>query len=221
MPISRRRFLTGCGALIAGCGGSSSAPLAVVDATTEAQFTRDALILTARDSIGVRVPLAAARAMDEALRQVRARFPELETVHANQTYDPHELHLALAIVAPWRDAWRRGERPTGSPELDRVLREWEAVSVQSLYISDDREWFSLRFAPWLRMRAAAFLLVQTSPQLLTVSVTGGESVSTEIEAETTRRGTLLFTFTDNAGARRRFYRDARGQWHEGPPPEGI
>ena len=166
--MTRRTTLTGLTVLLLGCGGGGGS--AVVTRDSEAGLNVDALILAARDVEGTLLPLSAARSLDGRLREARTTFPVLQSSHAALDFDPHSLHITVALDAPWRSAWDAGTWRTGVSPLDDSLAPLKPTAVAKLYESGTQAVYSLTFDAWMRSKAAAFTLYDKSPKIVSASV---------------------------------------------------
>jgi hypothetical protein len=84
----------------------------------QAQFSKDALILTLRVQPGVLLDSALAVRIDSSLAAARSALDTLNGIHAFPDYVPNQI--LLGSTAEWSAAWRREEVWTGDPYIDSL-----------------------------------------------------------------------------------------------------
>ncbi|WP_395145463.1 hypothetical protein [Armatimonas sp.] len=185
--------LLASGFLLPGCGGRGSGE-DFVTSRSETSLDPDAPLLAAREVASYTVPLDVARSFDSTLRTVRRSYPELETIHAASTYNPHEIHFALGSDAAWLAQWKAGTLTTGVAELDALLKDFGARTVAFVRDDGDQSWFTVTFDTYLRAHRAAGLFIGLSPSLRIASAVSVSSGDTDIRYEQPTASLTRLTF---------------------------
>ena len=107
---------------------------------TRPQDFPDAVILTLRVQTGIHLDTLLERHIDSGLVAARLTLDTLSSIHAFPDYSPNQVELAT--VAPWSQAWRRGEILTGEPFIDSLAIEFGLVRVDTPHYN---EWYDLNF----------------------------------------------------------------------------
>ena len=110
-------------------------------------FSLDALILAARLAQEPWLSAETAATLDADLEQIRARFPQLQEVHAWPDNPMTELSITLDLDAPWLETWKSEQLTTGDAAVDGLLQEFGALTIRD-YIGP-RQYRSERFIQWL------------------------------------------------------------------------
>jgi|GEM_PF-3266770 hypothetical protein len=185
-----------------GSGGSSLAvPGAVITRATEGEFSEDAKVLAARRAEGAWIPADEARRLDNDLARIRTRFEAVRGISAKPTFDLHGLLVRVTTGSPLRDAWRRGEIPTGDAALDTLLTEYgpTQVEAQPLLALGEEEWYVLRFDQSLNMPKLAALFAAAHPDVTGANANLTLGDGDDIQITDATDGTRTYTFSRGWG----------------------
>src|SRR5258706_16137368 len=87
--------LSGCGG-----GGAGGGQGAMITSANRAQYSEDAIILAARTATSPWIPTETTAAIDQDLRSIRAKYPQVTDIHAFPDYDLTNLIIAVKTSAP-------------------------------------------------------------------------------------------------------------------------
>jgi hypothetical protein len=185
--------------LLTGCGGGSTtgtaSPSRNVTRSSAQNFTKDALILAARESTSdAWIPETLAKNIDADLSLLRSRFSNLGTINARPDHDLYTLIVNVENDAPWRAKWEAGTLTTGETELDTLLTNYKAKRVEKIGTYDSYTTFVLHFEDPLNPKALESRFTDSTEDIEDCDPNGIVGDGNRIEREL-RNGTRIYRFS--------------------------
>ena len=145
----------------------------MITRSNRAQFSEDAIILAARTAASPWIPTDTTAAIDQDLRSIRAKYPQVTEIHAFPDYNLSNLIIAVKTSAPWINNWRGGNIATGESALDTLIHQYDPASIKdNLFESAGNAWYTVQFGGPLNMTKLAEKFQGISPNVAFVQVNG-------------------------------------------------
>lgn len=171
MLMNRSLWVMALAVAMAGCRGSTSGvgeadvrmpelgevPAGVLLREQQSRFSPEVMLLASRAADDIWIPLALLSEIEGELALIRKTYPVVAQVEL-PVLPADMLLVTLKPGVTFADAWNAGRLETGEPELDALLRHFNAVSVSR----SSGTTFEVTFAQWLNLNRLSSVVQATS-----------------------------------------------------------